>query len=87
VCGSDVAKDLVLLDQQSVGKGSLRMMDTVNAKKRRTTIYWRVNNFEKEPHSVPRCLKSASLLFLKINDINNITVFGTPDSHHSGSIA
>jgi hypothetical protein len=36
---------LVLIDQQSVGKRSLHLMDTVNAKKRWTTIYWRVNNF------------------------------------------
>jgi hypothetical protein len=37
--------DLVLVDQQNVGKRSLHRMDTVNAKKRWTTIYWRVNNF------------------------------------------
>jgi hypothetical protein len=45
--------NLVLIDQQSVGKRSLRLMDTVNAKKRWTTIYWRVKNFfEIVPHSV-----------------------------------
>jgi hypothetical protein len=31
--------DLVLIDPQSVGKRSLDLMDTVNAKKRWTTIY------------------------------------------------
>jgi hypothetical protein len=40
-----VTIDLVLKDQQSVEKRSLHLMDTVNAKKRWTTIYWRVNNF------------------------------------------
>jgi hypothetical protein len=30
--------DLVLIDQQSVGKRSLHLVDTVNAKKRWTTI-------------------------------------------------
>jgi hypothetical protein len=35
--------DLVLIDQQSVGKRSLYLMDTVNAKKRWTAIKWRVN--------------------------------------------
>jgi hypothetical protein len=37
--------DLVLIDQQSVGKRSQHLMDTVYAKKRYMTIYWRVNNF------------------------------------------
>jgi hypothetical protein len=41
--------DLVLIDQQSVGKRILHLMDTFNAKKRWTTIYWRVN-FLKESH-------------------------------------
>jgi hypothetical protein len=41
----DKTIDLVLIDQQSVGKRCLHLMDTVNAKKRWTTIYWRVNNF------------------------------------------
>jgi hypothetical protein len=36
---------LVLIDQQSVGKRSLYLMDTVNAKTRWTNISWRVNNF------------------------------------------
>jgi hypothetical protein len=35
--------DLELTDQQSVGKRSRHLMDTVNAKKRWTTVYWRVN--------------------------------------------
>jgi hypothetical protein len=49
--------DLVLIDQQSVGKRSLHLMDTVNAKKRWTTIYWRVNKFLKESHIVARFAK------------------------------
>jgi hypothetical protein len=44
--------DLILIDQQSVGKRSLHQMDTVNAKKRWTTIYWRVNIFLKKSHIV-----------------------------------
>jgi hypothetical protein len=43
---------LVLIDQQSVGKRSLHLMDTVNAKKRWTTIYWRVNKLLKKSHVV-----------------------------------
>jgi hypothetical protein len=39
------AIDLVLIDQQSVGERGLHLMDTVNAKKGCTTIYWLVNNF------------------------------------------
>jgi hypothetical protein len=39
------AYDLVLIDQHSVGKGSLHLMDTVKTKKRCTTIFWRVDNF------------------------------------------
>jgi hypothetical protein len=39
------AIDLMLIEQQSVGKRSLHLTDTVNAKKRWTTIYWRINNF------------------------------------------
>jgi hypothetical protein len=31
--------DLVLIDQQSVGKRGLHLMDSINAKKRWTTIY------------------------------------------------
>jgi hypothetical protein len=43
--------DLVLIDQQSLGKKSLHLLDTENAKKRWTTICWRVNKyvFEIEP--------------------------------------
>jgi hypothetical protein len=36
---------LSIIDQQSVGKRSLYLMDTANAKKRWTTIYLLVNNF------------------------------------------
>jgi enterochelin esterase-like enzyme len=44
----------LLIDQQSVGKRSLHLMDTVNAKKRWATIYWCVI-FEREPHRDPLC--------------------------------
>jgi hypothetical protein len=57
--------DLVLIDQQSVGKRSLLLMDTVNAKKRGTTIYWRVNKFSKKSHIVTRLAKER-VSFLKI---------------------
>jgi hypothetical protein len=76
--------DLVLINQQSVGK-SLHLMDTVNAKKRWTTIYWRVNKFLKESHIVTRHAKERAS-FLKIND-NDTSFFGTPDCHHCCSIA
>jgi hypothetical protein len=50
-------------------------MDTVNAKKRWTAIYWGVNKFLKENHIVATyihaMLKRAS--YLKINDINDIS--------------
>jgi hypothetical protein len=60
--------DLVLIDQQSVGKRSLHLMDTVKAKKRWTTIYWRVNKLMKESHTATRPAKKRAS-FLKINDI------------------
>jgi hypothetical protein len=69
--------ELVLIDQQSVGKRSLNLMDSVNAKKRWTTIYWRVNKF----------LLKSEHHFSKINDTNVISFFGTPDSHHCFSVA
>jgi hypothetical protein len=47
--------ELVLIDQQSMGKRSLHLMDTVNAKKRWTTVYLRVNIFYTELHSDPPC--------------------------------
>jgi hypothetical protein len=61
--------DLVLIDQQSVGKRNLHLMNTVNAKKRRTTIYWRVNKVLKESHIVTRLAKELAS-FLKTNDIS-----------------
>jgi hypothetical protein len=39
--------DIVLIDPQSVGKRTHDLMDTVNAKKRWKTIYWRVNKHLK----------------------------------------
>jgi hypothetical protein len=58
-------------------------METVNAKLRCTTIYWRVNNFFKESHIVTRNAEERAS-FLKIIDIS---FFGTPDGHHCCSIA
>jgi hypothetical protein len=55
----------------SVGKRSLLLMDTVNAKKRWTTIYWRVNKFLKKSHIVTRIAMERAL-FLIIKDINYI---------------
>jgi hypothetical protein len=46
-------------------------MDTVNAKKRWTTTYWRGNKFLKQSHIVPRFAKERVSL-LRINDINDI---------------
>jgi hypothetical protein len=40
-------------------------MDSVNAKKRWTTIYWRVNKFFKESHVVTRLAKERAS-FLKL---------------------
>jgi hypothetical protein len=42
-----ISIDLVLIDPQSVGKGTHDLMDTVNAKKRWKTICWRVNKYLK----------------------------------------
>jgi hypothetical protein len=53
----DAAPILVLIDQQSVGKRSLHLMDTVNAKKRWTTIYWRAKFFLKGSDVVPLLAK------------------------------
>jgi hypothetical protein len=58
-------------------------MDSVNAKKRWTTIYWRANKSLKESHVVTRLAKKR-VSFLKINEIS---FFGTPDWHHCCSIA
>jgi hypothetical protein len=78
--------DLVLIDQQSVGKRRLHLMDTINAKNRRTTIYWRVNKLLKKSHLMTRITKEQAS-FLKINYINDISFFGTPDCYHCCSIA
>jgi hypothetical protein len=67
--------DLTLIDQQSVGKRSLHLMGTVNAK-RWTTIYWRVNKFLKESYIVTNFDKER-VSFMKINAINDISFFGT----------
>jgi hypothetical protein len=61
--------DLVLIDQQSVGKRSLHLVDTVNAKKKRpfTGV---LTIFDREPNIAHPAKEQAS--FLKINDINDI---------------
>jgi hypothetical protein len=64
--------DLVLIDQQSVGKRSLHLMDTANSKKRWKTIYWRVNKILKESHIMTRIAKKR-VSFLKIYDFNDIS--------------
>jgi hypothetical protein len=64
--------DLELIDQLCVGKRSLHLMDTVNAKKRWTTIYWLVNKYFKKSHIGTRFAKELGS-FLKINDINDIS--------------
>jgi hypothetical protein len=62
-------------------------MGTVNAKNRWTTIYWRVNNFwHSESHIVTR-LANERASFLNMNDINDISFFGTSDCYHRCSIA
>jgi hypothetical protein len=52
----------------SLRKRSLHLMESVNAKKRWTTIYWRVNKFLKKSHKLTRFAKDRAS-FLKINDI------------------
>jgi hypothetical protein len=47
-------------------------METVNAKKRWTTINWRVNKFLKESYIVTHIAKEL-VSILKINDINDIS--------------
>jgi hypothetical protein len=47
--------------------------------------YWRVNKL-KESHVVTRLAKERASN-LKINDINDISVFGTPDCHNCCSRA
>jgi tRNA splicing ligase len=61
---------LLLLDQQSVEKRSLHLMDTVNAKKRWKTISWRFTLTES--HIVTR-LANERASFLNMNDINDIS--------------
>jgi hypothetical protein len=78
--------DLVLIGQQSVRKRSLHLMDTFNAKKRWTTIYWRFNKFLKRSYKVTRLAKKR-VSFLKINAINDISFLGTPNCQHCCSIA
>jgi hypothetical protein len=60
--------------------------DTVIAEKRWKNIYCRVNKFLKESHIETRLTKERAL-FLKINDINDISFVAMPDCHHCCSIA
>jgi hypothetical protein len=46
---------LVLIDQQSVGKRSLDLMDTVNAKEMYEQLLASQQIFEREPHSDSPC--------------------------------
>jgi hypothetical protein len=77
--------DLVLIDQQSVGKRSLHLMDTVNAKKRWATYLACQQSLERESQSDRPAIDRASCL--KIKGIHDISCFGTPDCHHCCSIA
>jgi hypothetical protein len=52
--------DLVLIDPQSVGKRTHDLMDTVNAKKRWKTIFWRVNKYLKQSHLLTRLGKEQA---------------------------
>jgi hypothetical protein len=75
-CNSDTIQnsfDFLCL-WETVGKRSLHMMDTVNAKKRWTTKYWSVNKFLKKSHEMTRFAKEWTW-FLKINDINDTYFF------------
>jgi hypothetical protein len=66
--------EAIAIDQQSVGKRSLHLMDTVNAEKRWATIYWRVNNFWKKVTMwLSFRLAKERISFLKIKDINDIS--------------
>jgi hypothetical protein len=56
--------DLILIDQQRVGKRSLRLIVTVNAKKRWTTILACQQIFKKVLHSDTLAKDRAS--FLKV---------------------
>jgi hypothetical protein len=44
-------------------------MDTINAKKRWTTIYWRVNKLLKKSHEVTHVAKERAL-FVKLMTLN-----------------
>jgi hypothetical protein len=55
--------DLVLTDQQNIGKRRLHLKDTINAKKKWTTFYWRANKFLKESHIVTRFAKERVSFF------------------------
>jgi hypothetical protein len=67
-----------------VGKRSLNLMGTVNAKRDGRPFTGVSTNFLKVSHEVTRLVKEHAS-FLKtndINDINDIAFFGTPDCHH-----
>jgi hypothetical protein len=84
VTQTDSVMTIVLIDQQSVGKRSLHLMDTVNVKKRWTTMA--CQQFLTESHIVTRFANERAS-FLNMNDINDISFYGTSDCHHCCSIA
>jgi hypothetical protein len=56
-----------LYHRLSNNRKSLHLMGTINAKKRWTTIYWRVNKFLKESHIVTRKAKERASLFYSVS--------------------
>jgi hypothetical protein len=65
--------DLVLIDQQNVGKTSLHLMDTINAKKMDDHLL-ACQQFVTESHILTR-LTNERASFLNMNDINDIYIF------------
>jgi hypothetical protein len=67
------------MDQQSVGKRSFHLMDTVNGKKEMNDYLLACQQFLTESHIVTRFANERAL-FLEMNDINDICFFVTSDS-------
>jgi hypothetical protein len=82
---SGFAIDLVLIDQQRAKEKS-SSDGHCQCEKEMDDHLFRVNEFLKESHIVTRLAKERAL-FLEINDINDIKLFGTPDCYHCCSIA
>jgi hypothetical protein len=81
-----LAIDLVLIDQQSVEKRSLHLMDIVKVKKRWTTIYCHVNTLLTESRIVTR-LADERASFLNMSDITDLSFFGSSYCYHCCSEA